>query len=279
MKYTRFVVTFFLFLTSAFQFACAENTGSELRLLIRELILASSTQNKEEARQKLDNSILNHPLAIQAWLDGKSTKELLKEANLPPAEKFSSILETIQTGIYPVGSQLNQLHNRLSIEQRKKILSLVPASVKDHALERINSEISDLKLEKFEAVQAINAPNGFSSLGDVPPAAIKLFTDLINVYFEKLSPQSKRQIIIDFLSLPPSASKGAEIGIILQNSGPLMQKLFQLVGKRSDNPLVREASEQLFSNIRPFPFSEVTRVIEERTGIPIDSLFDHLEPE
>jgi predicted unusual protein kinase regulating ubiquinone biosynthesis (AarF/ABC1/UbiB family) len=80
--------------------------------------------------------------------------------------------------------------------------------------------------------------------------------------------ETRQPILIDLLDLPPSATKIQEVAIVLQNSGPVLQKLFQLIGKRTDNSLVQEASEQLLANVKPFPFEEVKKSLKPELETP-----------
>jgi hypothetical protein len=84
---------FFLFLLLT-QSIFGTDTGSKLRLLLRDIIKSSQPQTKEQQRSLFEEALSAHPFLITEWLKGKSSKAILTEAQLPFDIKLLSALDS-----------------------------------------------------------------------------------------------------------------------------------------------------------------------------------------
>ncbi len=295
-------------------FSRASDIGTEVRYLLRDIVTASLSQDQPERAHLLDEALLKHPAVFEAWIRGKTPKDLLSEAGLQlddtlrahienslsayflqklnflksdfpkgsemPFQWQLNHAETVQKALKPHEELLLSLARSVNIDTKRSMMKAISPVAKNELISKITEEIERVQLSDFQIVQELKDPRFLEDIKGVPKEAVKIFETVVETYFNHMTLETKQKIIIDLLSLPPSATKGQQISVVLQNSGPLMQKLFQLIGKRSTHPLVREASDQLLSNIKPFPFAEVKKRIETRTGKSIEHIFSefNIEP-
>ncbi|BBO74975.1 ubiquinone biosynthesis protein UbiB [Desulfosarcina widdelii] len=76
-------------------------------------------------------------------------------------------------------------------------------------------------------------------------------------------------------------SRAVRVRMAIEELGPTYIKLGQILSTRPDLvpvDFVRELAK-LQDKVPSFPFSDVTRIIRDETGQPVDSLFDYLDPE
>ena len=63
-------------------FSRASDIGTEVRYLLRDIVTASLSQDQSERAHLLDEALLKHPAVFEAWIRGKTPKDLLSEAGL-----------------------------------------------------------------------------------------------------------------------------------------------------------------------------------------------------
>jgi len=76
-------------------------------------------------------------------------------------------------------------------------------------------------------------------------------------------------------------SRAVRVRMAVEELGPTYIKLGQILSTRPDLvpvDFIRELAK-LQDKVPSFPFSEVTRIIRDETGRPVESLFAHLDPE
>jgi predicted unusual protein kinase regulating ubiquinone biosynthesis (AarF/ABC1/UbiB family) len=107
----------------------------------------------------------------------------------------------------------------------------------------------------------------------------KIATEMLPRFYDSLPVPSKTKIIAAVLRLKPDASPTMQASEVLQNSGPISQKLFQLIGRESNSPEMAKVLEALQANIQPVPRDEIVSVVESRTGKQMSEIFsDFSEP-
>lgn len=148
-------------------------------------------------------------------------------------------------------------------------------SVPDKALQWMAKK-SALRFEKMK----ISEQPGFKSILD-PDTGVKfaneelrkLATEVLPHFYDSLPVRRKAKIISAVLRLPPGTDSVRQASAVLQNSGPLSQKLFQLIGRESKSPEMAAVLDALQSSVQPIPREEIVAVIESRTGKKMDELF------
>src|SRR6185437_12986907 len=79
---------------------------------------------------------------------------------------------------------------------------------------------------------------------------------------------------------PPGSSRGQHLRDLLDELGPTFVKFGQLLSTRPDvvPPDILAELRSLQDDVRPFPFEQVERVIEEDLGSTVERLFVEFEP-
>lgn len=86
---------------------------------------------------------------------------------------------------------------------------------------------------------------------------------LLKEYFQRLSPTSKEQMLSVMLGQDLKMTDLQKLEVLIQNSGPQLQKLLQIMARQSDfAPEVKEIFKNLESAVRPVPWVLVSQIIE-----------------
>lgn len=73
----------------------------------------------------------------------------------------------------------------------------------------------------------------------------------IETYFDNMPYEIKRDMFAQLLELPPGTLDADSVVAIVMEGGPIMQKLLQLIGENSQNPVLVNAMSRLKSSITP----------------------------
>ncbi|MDG0816200.1 AarF/UbiB family protein [Bdellovibrio svalbardensis] len=85
---------------------------------------------------------------------------------------------------------------------------------------------------------------------------------MLTEYFARLSPQSKKLIVSSFLGGNLHANDMQKFEIMVQNSGPQLQKLLQIVARQGDlNPEMIKVFKSLEDAVRPVPYRQVEEIL------------------
>jgi predicted unusual protein kinase regulating ubiquinone biosynthesis (AarF/ABC1/UbiB family) len=93
-----------------------------------------------------------------------------------------------------------------------------------------------------------------------------LANEVLPKFFDALPNRIKSRIIAAVLKLPAGATSAEQASAVLQNSGPLVQKLFQLIGRETDSPELKEVMAKLQSDIQPIAREKIIETIVKRFG-------------
>ena len=142
------------------------------------------------------------------------------------------------------------------------------AAIPDELLLRASEQGGRL-LEKF----SISSQPGFKKILD-PKTGVnlkdkrmqKLVEEILPKFYDELPLKLKARIAAGVLRVPPGGSTAAQASAVLQNSGPLVQKLFQLLGGETTSPEMQEVMALLKANIQPVPREAIMAALEKRFG-------------
>lgn len=142
------------------------------------------------------------------------------------------------------------------------------AAIPDEVLLQASEQGGKL-LEKFK----ISAQPGFKKILD-PKTGVnlkdkrmqKLVEEILPKFYDELPLKLKARIAAGVLRVPPGGSTAAQASAVLQNSGPLVQKLFQLLGGETTSPEMQEVMALLKANIQPVPREAIMAALEKRFG-------------
>lgn len=90
---------------------------------------------------------------------------------------------------------------------------------------------------------------------------------LLTKYFSGLSPKSKKQIASAYLGGNLRAPELEKFGVMVQNSGPQLQKMLQVVAREGNlPPEILVVFRQLESSVRAVPWVQVEKLLEKEKG-------------
>ena len=87
----------------------------------------------------------------------------------------------------------------------------------------------------------------------------------------------KRRIMVALLELPPGATPQQQLSVALQNAGPGLQKLFQLVGREARTPELQKMMKDLLGKVKPLASDAVRSVVEGTTGKALEATFSEFD--
>lgn len=176
-------------------------------------------------------------------------------------------------------SQALAKYESMSAEERVALLEYVPESVCASVAGQIDEAIINAKISESDEVKMMLDPDQGFDLEAVPPAFRDFFENVLTQYFDKLPVQDKRRVAMGLLELPPGSSDEEKLAAILNNSGPAMQKLFQLFGDDVKSEKVGNVMAALKSQIKPFPSDIALATVERDLGGPIGEIFEKFREE
>lgn len=129
--------------------------------------------------------------------------------------------------------------------------------------------VSDLvvkdALSEFGKIGERVATSGFSQQSD---ASARIFMQtLLSEYFGRLSIESKKQIISAMMAAPLELSEMQRFEIMVQNSGPQLQKLLQIVARQANlDPELLKVFKTLENAVRPVPWVQVRDMVQAESS-------------
>ncbi|NUN07106.1 MAG: AarF/ABC1/UbiB kinase family protein, partial [Bdellovibrio sp.] len=94
-----------------------------------------------------------------------------------------------------------------------------------------------------------------------------LMQTLLSEYFLRLTPESKKLIVSSYFGGDLQASDIQKFEVMVQNSGPQLQKLLQIVARQGGlPPEMLEVFRRLESAVRPVPWHQVQEILKKEKG-------------
>jgi predicted unusual protein kinase regulating ubiquinone biosynthesis (AarF/ABC1/UbiB family) len=125
-----------------------------------------------------------------------------------------------------------------------------------------SEEILSERMSELDRVGEKIAQVGFAQQQD--PAARIYMQTLLSEYFARLSPASKKLIVGSFLGTNLFSTDLEKFSVMVQNSGPMLQKLLQIVARQANLPAeVQDIFKKLESSVRPVPWHIVQKMLEK----------------
>lgn len=164
---------------------------------------------------------------------------------------------------------------KLPIHQRRPIFDLISDATIERTRLYSTQIIDNVKIEEVPYLPSL--------VNDLPDSTLsaqlqkQTLTTAVR-YIQNAPRDRKASMIGALLTAPPETTPGEKLTMILQKSGPLFQKLFQLVGQDIPNKEFNNITQKLLSEISPLPFSEVQKIIENRLGTDFSRTISEINP-
>ncbi len=142
-------------------------------------------------------------------------------------------------------------------------------------IDKIRKYIEQLKFSETEEIKILTDKEKGFDLSNLPEKVRSYVEEMALAYFDDMTYKQKENIILDVMKLPPHVSLYKKLGIILNRTGPVLQKIFQLIGEDSKSEKMQLVMNELKQNVRPFNFSVAKKIIEKNLERPIEEIFSH----
>lgn len=180
--------------------------------------------------------------------------------------------------MWPVANAAAQTFSSLTFAQRSRLLSKLGDGVFNQVAASLNTAIESTPVSELPAVKMLLDPSAGIDLGQsLPKNKVGPFTDFVVRYYNELSIKEKQRILGALLELPPRSPIAEQLSAVVQNSPPVIQKLFQLYGRQAKSAIVKEALKEVLSGVKPVSMTAAKKAIEaELNGKKFDEVFTHL---
>lgn len=103
-----------------------------------------------------------------------------------------------------------------------------------------------------------------SSFAQQQDSTMRIFMQtMFSEYFSRLSPASRKLIVSSYLGGDLNVNDIKKFEIMVQNSGPQLQKLLQIVARQADlGPEMLEVFRGLENSVRPVPWTQVEEILK-----------------
>lgn len=121
------------------------------------------------------------------------------------------------------------------------------------------------KMKEFDHIGEKIASTGLAQSEDVSMRIV--MQTMLTEYFSRLSLDSKKMIVSGFLGGDLQATDMQKFELMVQNSGPQLQKLLQIIARQGDlNPDMLKVFKTLEDAVRPVPWRQVQEIIATENG-------------
>lgn len=136
-------------------------------------------------------------------------------------------------------------------------------------LAKLQLAINDFTQKKVNGI--------FDEIKKNPTQETEVLSKLLKSYFKYLPDKQKSEMLYQVLQLPINAKMDDLFLIFIQNCGPQLQKLIQIIGRSPDFPeQYKSLFEKLESQVKPVPWAEVKKILlKEGVDLSKFTYFEH----
>ena len=202
---------------------------------------------------ELETVLQSHPKIIVWSLNGELQRIIqqsnLQEISKPLASelnKIPALIKFLQTNQLP-DSILNKIkqdpEHTLSSDDLRLVTqaidcSKLSASFFQMIRHNIDQQIQTLAFSNTKMIQLLLSKEKGLDFSETPEVISHFFNLVMIRYFDQISSTQKKKIIQDLLLLPHHSTLEEQVLILLNNTGPILQKAFQLFAKKKSLLLI-----------------------------------------
>lgn len=239
--------------------------GKEIRSFLGHIIELSM----DDPGNLFDNLAAEHTEILSIFLHN-DIEELLHYSDLPLKKDIIILLQKITAHYFSLNDSIVNVASSVS----RIALNTKKFATEIHQI--LNTFILNINFnEIFPLSSLIDGKYGID-INRVSVSMQHIILDLLNNYLNLLNLNQKKRIIIAYLNLDPYSSQEDMIVAVLSEVGPIVQKLFQLLGQDCASVSLRKAMEKLQNNLSPIPLDFSIELINNALGDKFE-LFDGAE--
>lgn len=131
--------------------------------------------------------------------------------------------------------------------------------------------------EQMKELDHLGEKMAHSDLGGQSDLAMKIMLETVmNEYFARLGGDSRKQIVSAYLGGDLNATDLQKFELMIQNSGPQLQKMLQVIARQGDlAPDMLAIFRELESSVRAVPWVQVQQILEQEKANYQFTYFEH----
>jgi predicted unusual protein kinase regulating ubiquinone biosynthesis (AarF/ABC1/UbiB family) len=190
-------------------------------------------------------------------------------------QKIDAYIQTQTAALYQMGQQNKNKVSSYQSEISAGLMAfaatpgLLQSEQAQLAMEKRLLTISDsLVSEQIQELDHIGEKIAQSDFGAGSDPSMKIVLEtMMSEYFSRLSPESKKQIVSAFLGGDLKANDIEKFEVMVQNSGPQMQKTLQVIARQGDlAPEMLAIFRELESSVKSVPWVQVQEILAHEKG-------------
>ncbi|MEO5970467.1 MAG: AarF/UbiB family protein [Bdellovibrionia bacterium] len=252
-----------------------------IRELMSDLIQYSEIKDEEYSPLLMKQAFAKRPELVNILIDSHRLSEALAKNGLD-SETISKLKDGLQIvhslskalldssekiGMHNAARSQISKHTGRSIDLLNEKPFLQLALFINHFLEH------DLKFKNRAELKKLLDPKSGIDLSKLPDELRATCIALLENYFDALPLYFKRKIALAYLALPQEASEEQKLATLLNNCGPGLQKLIQLLAGNTKSEAIKKIVSEMKSNISPMSKEDLSKAKTESFGDNMDQIF------
>lgn len=214
---------------------------AQARSVARDTILAAAYETPAARARAMRKVLASSASQLSGKLDAATLAKIAQAAGLQDGSR--ALAELAQ------GAQGSMTDDRL-----------------EEIAQAIRGWVGSVKISESAGFKALVDPSRGYDLASFPKEKAEAFNTLLSRYYDQMATTDKMQLFAAMLGLAPDAPAERQLSVVLQKSGPAMQKLFQLFGRDAKSNLIRKVMEELLASVEPFDGALAERIVQDRLG-------------
>ncbi|MBF0362705.1 MAG: AarF/ABC1/UbiB kinase family protein [Oligoflexia bacterium] len=159
-----------------------------------------------------------------------------------------------------------RLDNSIRKSEKIKFINLLPSPFFSHLSNILFKKISNIKFSEYNELSILHDPNSGIDTSFMPKKIAEFLNLVLVEYFDRMHAEDKKKIIMALLDSPANSTEEDKLLVVINNVGPGLQKLLQLIANYAKSPKLVSILEKLKSNIKPFDGKLAKSIVEKNLG-------------
>ena len=188
---------------------------------------------------------------------------------------IDKILEAAGLGTYDIVEIVSKLSSYVQAINSDD-LRLSPEIIEEQVRVSIDNYIDGLDFNSVIPIQSLLSEHNGIDISAYPESIQITIRDILTRYLNALPLIYKKNIIMTYLEQDPKAFDIDNIVVVMTEVGPIVQKLFQLIGQNSTSVVFRNAMQKLQTQLKTVPLEISKSILRDALGSDF-ARFEHAE--
>jgi predicted unusual protein kinase regulating ubiquinone biosynthesis (AarF/ABC1/UbiB family) len=246
----------------------ASSEGDQLRLFLAETLKSREIADPHAQAEALRGIFARNWHLFGKLVDPKDNQRILREAGFDKFLPFNfSDLRL------PFFHEVSREMLGVGRAKAQEVVRRLPDDVFNGTAAGMALTVEHAPLSKAPALGTVVDRLKSIKMPGFHPEDIDFLSHAFLNFFDGMPEKTKNRMITAWLELPAKSTWDTQFSALVQNAGPSLQKLFQLIGRESNSKELTALSTNLLSKVRYVPFPEVKEQVETAYGKPLNQLF------